>query len=265
MLHWAKNKRQKMRNDVEKTFHQGDSRRKGKRAKFPRRLKKFVRMDPESEPGLPSGTNKAARVYSEYRYNNNQNWGFIHRLLMGNVGRPWNEVFSEICQQADGRSYEGYTVREAVLRQVETDCFIGEDNQIYDSRCHLIQRWRGEALYVHPETGTLEMIVTSRKKEEVPQRVYELDGILFHEHEGNWFRVQMQGYSYGRPTWCIEDSFKAHKESNGKLDWYNSEWNIINRFIKKYGLSPNGGTWYCIAKESANSKEIKKVKEKYGL
>ena len=37
-------------------------------------------------------------------------------------------------------------------------------------------------------------------------------------------------------------------------------YSLYDRLNRKYGLSPDGQLWYCFAKQSANSKEIEKVK-----
>jgi hypothetical protein len=38
-------------------------------------------------------------------------------------------------------------------------------------------------------------------------------------------------------------------------------WDVVNRLEKEYGHSPSGKVWYCIWKQSANSKEIAKLKK----
>jgi hypothetical protein len=47
-------------------------------------------------------------------------WGPLRRFIAGNVGRPWNTVWSEICGQADSRAVVGMHLRRHVHDLVET-------------------------------------------------------------------------------------------------------------------------------------------------
>jgi len=47
-------------------------------------------------------------------------WGPLRRFLRSNVGRPWNKVWSEICEHADARSVVGTHLRAHVHDLVET-------------------------------------------------------------------------------------------------------------------------------------------------
>ncbi len=44
----------------------------------------------------------------------------LTRMLRSNLGRPWDKVYSEICQHADSRSIRGYHIREHVWMEVAT-------------------------------------------------------------------------------------------------------------------------------------------------
>lgn len=76
------------------------------------------------------------------------------KYLKSQVGRPWNQVFSEICSKADCRSKKGHDVRDFIKWNVSTDCVV-TDKGIF---CYS-GRWLGmrpvTGLYVHPETGIL--------------------------------------------------------------------------------------------------------------
>ena len=47
-------------------------------------------------------------------------WGPLRRFLRSHVGRPWNKVWSEICEYADARSVVGTHLRAHVHDLVET-------------------------------------------------------------------------------------------------------------------------------------------------
>jgi hypothetical protein len=246
-------------------------------SKFPRTSKPLTKPDQDGEPPTFNGMSMAHRLVKQHdgRWPG-EDFRFVRRLLIGNVGRPWDEVYSEICQQADTRNFVGYRLREVIDRMVEKNCHIDEEGTIRDGREFEVSGgWRPE-LYVHPETGLLQMVEGRRRRIKTPveRSVFELDGSLYHCHsDGIWYRVEMkevpkQQYSYG----CyyggpFVDVFNAHVDpgppKGTKLNqWY---WNIHNAVQRKYGLDPDGKLWYCVKKQSASKREIEKVKKQHKL
>ena len=77
----------------------------------------------------------------------------LKRLLRKNVGRPWDKVYSEICEFADRRSVQGFHLLDHVDYFVERNCWI-EGRKVMS-----VGRWGGagevKGLYVHPKTGIL--------------------------------------------------------------------------------------------------------------
>lgn len=43
----------------------------------------------------------------------------LRRFLESNVGRPWDDVYSEICEHADSRTVRGYHLRQHVWSEVD--------------------------------------------------------------------------------------------------------------------------------------------------
>ena len=83
----------------------------------------------------------------------NTRFNVLERFLIRNIGKPWDDVFAEICKNSDPRTLGGSEARERIKSIVTTDCWI-QGNQI------LAHGWRGNAeavkgLYVHPKTGLL--------------------------------------------------------------------------------------------------------------
>jgi hypothetical protein len=77
-------------------------------------------------------------------------WGPLRRFLRANVGRPWNTVWSEICEQADHRSVAGMHLRGHVHDLVETRPMM-RGKTAYSST----GRQLGRGFYVDPRTGLL--------------------------------------------------------------------------------------------------------------
>ena len=83
----------------------------------------------------------------------NQHYNALERFLVRRVGRPWKQVYAEVCAAADARDLLGTQIREHVQACVATNCWI--EGGLVMSRdswgCH--EPVRG--LYVHPASGRL--------------------------------------------------------------------------------------------------------------
>ena len=77
-------------------------------------------------------------------------WGPLRRFIGGNVGRPWNKVWSEICEYADHRGVLGMHLRGHVHDLVETRPLM-QGKRAY-SRSGRALGW---GFYVDPRTGLL--------------------------------------------------------------------------------------------------------------
>lgn len=77
----------------------------------------------------------------------------LRRFLDKNVGRPWNKVYSEICEVADRRSLAGWHLLDHAKYYVAQNCWF-ENGKVLT-----ISRWGGVTevwqFYVHPKTGIL--------------------------------------------------------------------------------------------------------------
>lgn len=82
----------------------------------------------------------------------------IYRFLHSNVGRPWDQVWSEVCQQIDRRNLAKNHLFEHFDGIVETNTFIGEDGDVYVCEFDGFRKAKnlgGNGFYVHPTTGLL--------------------------------------------------------------------------------------------------------------
>ena len=80
--------------------------------------------------------------------------GPLRRYLRSCIGRPWNEVHSELSQKLDRRSLSGAHIWDHVRWEIETDRYIGADRHVYSTRCTYALSPRAVGgLYVHPRTG----------------------------------------------------------------------------------------------------------------
>lgn len=107
----------------------------------------------------------------------NEHLGPLRRYLRSQIGRPWNKVFSEICQHVDRRSAVLDHVRDHVDDYVQTNVVLhGGVPTMLDGE-PLWERFRFAwlALYVCPKSGILKDVKAIRPSRQrllsTPRRV----------------------------------------------------------------------------------------------
>ena len=114
------------------------------------------RYDPDKEyddlPKRVSGSRSKHIRAGEIKYFSDL-LGPLRRFLRKNVGRPWDQVYSEMKKHLDDRKVTGRHVFEHVDDEVETHALIGDDGELYRLRYGEIAPIYG--LYVDPRTGLL--------------------------------------------------------------------------------------------------------------
>jgi hypothetical protein len=90
--------------------------------------------------------------------------GPLRRYLRSCVGKPWNNIHSELSRKLDRRSVSGSHIWDHVRWEIETDCYIGADRLVYSTRCgYAPSRVPVDGLYVHPKTGLVREQRRTRK------------------------------------------------------------------------------------------------------
>lgn len=256
-----------MRRDMAKKFLEPSG---GKKMKFPRSAKK---LKPNGEDNLSQiaceGMKKVHEAFAKVGTKHvGTDFALMRRFLRSHKGKPWDDVYSEICKETDSRSYQGHHLREWLDYLVTQNCFM-KDGEVYDEHGHRIGMWWCQ-FYVHPEKKTLEWIEPKRKyHKEKKTTVFEMDGVLYHEHEGIWYRVTFkpvpvrQKNRWGKwyDTANVHDAFMLHNPPPKLSPW--SYFSLTNVLTEKYGLDAEGTARYCATKQSANGREIEKLKSKY--
>jgi len=196
------------------------------------------------------------RWYSGKReYREPINYTHISRFLERNSWRPWSKVWSEICN--DNKGELGYLVREYVLRLVETNCYMKDGEILSSLGSKIISRYCSQ-FYVHPENGLL-CYAGSRKnfhwgREKPKKKIFEMDGMLYHKHEGIWYRVK---------TEPVKD--KYWKSNNNSFPYIGNY--IYPRFNDVFGTSHSnlinkyGTLICCIWKQQAGKKECRRLRQ----
>lgn len=129
-----------------------------------------------------------ARLLAQRRHSGR---GPAHRFLRSCVGRPWNDVFAEICEQCRGRR----EAREEFLRHVERNV------QMVDGELHGSAPWGHPGplhpgkLYVCPVTGLLRITKErSRRPSETGKRRFVRIDALHQGRvlDGVWHMVTLK-------------------------------------------------------------------------
>lgn len=135
----------------------------------------------------------------------NENLRPLERYLHGQVGRPWDKVYSEICAGIDRRS----TVQQHIHQHLAD--FVAMRLSIIDGRLHWLKGWGqptpladrwAPKLYVDPATGLLrrnrereqlrrQERVTWSMLEQTPDRIDLGPLRQLHRLKGIWYEVEL--------------------------------------------------------------------------
>lgn len=154
--------------------------------------------------------------WTSVRKSLNENLAPLRRYLRSNVGRPWDKVYSEVCQRINRNSAVQMHVWQHLMWEVCTDPHIVP--QMLQGR---VGRWpwrfRRYRFYVDPKTGLLRENPKYRQRfghEEKPAE--PLDRIPIdarHEYrllEGIWYEIELVPL----PAWIAMYDMLARKLSS---------------------------------------------------
>lgn len=116
--------------------------------------------------------------------------GPLIRYLWGSIGRPWNDVWSEVCACVPSGNTVDDHLKDHVVREVEIYNYVGDDGEVYckpTSRNRFGSRYGGptkpRGLYVDPRDGLLKAgsndESNSRRKRFRQSRMVSVDGVWY--------------------------------------------------------------------------------------
>lgn len=252
-----------MRKDMKKVITEAPRRHDWGNAKG--RHKDKFQMDelpmtvPMSKDGF--GFHKKTKEFSDHL-------GPLHRFIHSRVGKPWNKVYSEICENIKPTTTVQKHVLDHVKWMVETKTFIGEDGEIY-SKSYNGQIWSigtysGREFYVHPTTGILCVAETRShkyKRKEPDWRKVISDELQLHRIDGIWYEVWLRKfpvYEKKVPSFYPGIMNTVYEGSMGLKD---AAYDLpvfsvgnVSFLEEKYGKRG----WFCYKKVQLNSKSLKK-------
>lgn len=186
----------------------------------------------------------------------------VKRFLEKQVGRLWNDVWSEVCEHASLNSVQGRHLREHIEGYVERYVIEVRNKVPYvrapynfypDREGDGLRALSPGELWVHPETGILHKngnYKTNDPKHENPD-LKIIDEIYYGRRDGVWYELEMRPIARG--------SFYSGRDVFLNLDisgWddasiYDSRIDKVQRFY--------GKPVCCIGKRQLNKKDKKKL------
>jgi len=183
--------------------------------------------------------------------------GPLRRWLHTQVGRPWNDVYSEACAVIKPDSVIRAHVKTHLLEMVEQNTFIaGGQVSVVDHfrgggvRPVVETRWGWTRYYVHPETGLLLKIPPRSRRAAVRARVgrhysterWLTDTMALRQFRGLWFACHYRAVSE-------EGAFQAYDYA-------------LERVVNRGELTRKGSRLLlCVIKQQLARRELRR----YGL
>lgn len=180
--------------------------------------------------------------------------GPLRRWLLAQVGRPWNEVYSEACAVIKPDSVVRAHIRTHLLEFVERHTFIqdGEVCALYGNTVRPVREMKGrwQPCYVHPETGLLMVIADwSRRErrttywpEKIPHFRWLGEQVGINQVKGIW-------YAYYFREVPGEGPFTGYDHLAGEV-------------VGRGGLQQRKGRyWQCFRKQQLSRREL----QRFGL
>jgi len=226
-----------MRNDMSKVIVERPRRGGKTGSHHPYRLaKKFdVFIDEDGQLDVAdeftTGPNRAPMRARRLGYDHkqlNENLNPLWRYLDSQVGRLWDDVYSEVCEHINPNSTVQQHILVHLFQHVELNAYFGEDNKLYANTKYgagptLLDEEsyfsRFQSLYVHPITGVLcKAKLVERKRYQEPTKLefkFINDVLGFVKEEGIWYRVVSQ-----KITQELFDELKAKALHSNNLYGY---------------------------------------------
>jgi hypothetical protein len=145
----------------------------------------------------------------------NEHLGPLRRYLRKQVGRPWDKVFSEICENISRDSAVQDHVRDHVHDYVATNVFVIDGVLHYSTKwgrpLPVVPHWfRIPFFYVCPHSGLLKMVENvarrkARRVSPVPDLCRMIDyDTAFVRHQGHWSWMRFEAFPKTQSKWVGE-------------------------------------------------------------
>lgn len=141
--------------------------------------------------------------------------GPLDRFLLSRKGKLWDDVYREVCEACDSRNWNQRRIIEYLTGDPYFPCVNfnveEKDGEIFDSKGNLLEIWKFNKFYVHPETKTLE-VLSPRKKNKNKSVLYIKINSWQQYHKVNnvWYLVDFEPY---KGQFIVRDIVYDHAQS----------------------------------------------------
>lgn len=160
----------------------------------------------------------------------------LRGAIRSNLGRPWDDVYSEFAQLLDRRSVSGIHIWGHFLDEVAINTYMGVDGNVYCKSGYggirALGRYRRGEFYVHPYTKILSYYPPpERKGYEKPRKlmVPGMEPWEYRKIDGLWFRcIVVERYPIWHPRWnrAMETVYERKQSCNKKeIRWIKAQLN----------------------------------------
>ena len=198
-----------------------------------------VRLHPDPEHDYEDEINFVSSARRRQYGHNHKEFtdvlGPLYGFLEKNVGRPWDDVYSELCKGLDRRSVTGLHVFTHLWQYVDRDVVMFDDGKVRVPGYH---SWSEPSdFYIHPYTKilcaqpdrrwTYRAYNRNRSKDQdvtsfpIWQRDDGLGGESYERIDGLWYQVE----------WALEDKFAGYHKSllpsSGYSPWRTKQEQVV--------------------------------------
>jgi hypothetical protein len=226
-----------------------------------------------------SPNHESLKKRHRYRKSLNENLNPLIRFLTKHVNRPWNKVFSELCENIDRRN----TVQQHIHEHI--DQYVARQVIEMNGELYSVNYWknpsplsepRGARLYVDPVTGILrknhfrEKALLARKQKDMFDELLQnqhrkiLDGNhQLHKLNGVWFLITLATVPEKPSKNGAENAKYRSKPAMDVIRkcvaWNCPIWSDDKNMRSNQSLF---GNWqkYAVAKRQLNSRELARYK-----
>lgn len=198
------------------------------------------------------------RVYGWDCKELNEHLSPLVRWLSKQVGRNWDDVWSEICDGLSIRNATTAHVRDHADQFVEKNCTL-VDGVLCNSRGEPLNKtgWRWHRFYVDPADNTLREFGDrpkyrysyNRRKDWVEG---DNENVRYYLFDGIWYEVELKPYPALVSQSGVWDVVSAAKWGDRKRDYRGT---IKTDCVRYYGREV-----YAARKRQLNKKEIRRLK-----
>lgn len=118
------------------------------------------------------------------------NWRYLYNYLKAQVGRKWDDIWSDIAAMYDIRNYSDAEFRKQIKDEVYFDVTLDEKG-MYDRVGGNIRACGRAKYYVDLNDGILKILPQDKRYRYTPpkSKIVRFNGFEYYKHDGIWYEV----------------------------------------------------------------------------